>query len=127
MRDRLTETYSTSTEEHKIFYDTNDDPSIEQKGCAAFHSRRESISGVSSTSFPEDTYTFIPYSGFQPKPTRLQAEWHIHHTGWGGDSPPARNICSCIPAPNDHVYWDGHSRPWPSWAVASLILSFMYS
>ncbi|GFW87259.1 hypothetical protein TNCV_4313821 [Trichonephila clavipes] len=35
-------------------YNTNDDPSIEQKGCATFHSRRESISGESTTYFPED-------------------------------------------------------------------------
>ncbi|PRD32313.1 UNVERIFIED_CONTAM: hypothetical protein NCL1_20848 [Trichonephila clavipes] len=24
----------------------------------------------------------MPYSGFEPEPTRLQAEGHIHHTGW---------------------------------------------
>ncbi|GFT79252.1 hypothetical protein TNCV_2766751 [Trichonephila clavipes] len=23
-----------------------------------------------------------PYTGFVPEPTRLQAEGHIHHTGW---------------------------------------------
>ncbi|GFX53914.1 hypothetical protein TNCV_1598601 [Trichonephila clavipes] len=31
--------------------------------------------------FPEEN-TSMPYSGFEPKPTRLQAEGHIHHTGW---------------------------------------------
>ncbi|GFT28876.1 hypothetical protein TNCV_3585741 [Trichonephila clavipes] len=41
---------------------------------------RESITGESPTSFPEDTT--MPYSGFEPEPTRLQAEDHIHHTGW---------------------------------------------
>ncbi|GFS98204.1 hypothetical protein TNCV_3924961 [Trichonephila clavipes] len=56
-----------------------DDPSIEQKGCAAFHSRRESITGESPTSFSEED-TVMPYSGFEP--TRLQAEGHIYHTGW---------------------------------------------
>ncbi|GFT24382.1 uncharacterized protein TNCV_3252301 [Trichonephila clavipes] len=26
--------------------------------------------------------TTMPYSGFEPESTRLQAEGHIHHTGW---------------------------------------------
>ncbi|GFU59291.1 hypothetical protein TNCV_4198131 [Trichonephila clavipes] len=47
---------------------TNDDPNIEQKGCAAFHSGRESISGGSPISFTEDTA--MPYSGFEPELTR---------------------------------------------------------
>ncbi|GFV35727.1 hypothetical protein TNCV_1261771 [Trichonephila clavipes] len=50
-----------------------------KKGCAAFHSRRESITGKSLTSFPEED-TAVPYSGLEPEPTRLQAEGHIHHT-----------------------------------------------
>ncbi|GFY14150.1 hypothetical protein TNCV_3613391 [Trichonephila clavipes] len=60
------------------FFITNDVPRIEQKRCTAFHSRRESISGESPTSFPEDTA--MPYSGFEPESTRLQAECHNHHT-----------------------------------------------
>ncbi|GFV19712.1 hypothetical protein TNCV_479381 [Trichonephila clavipes] len=28
-----------------------------------------------------------------------------------------RDICSCTSAPNGLVYWDGHSRPWPSWLL----------
>ncbi|GFV30060.1 hypothetical protein TNCV_1195071 [Trichonephila clavipes] len=63
---------------HLLFI-TYDDPSIEQKRCAAFHSRRESISGESLAPFPEDT--FIPYSGFEPESTRLQAEVRIHNIG----------------------------------------------
>ncbi|GFX02554.1 hypothetical protein TNCV_728081 [Trichonephila clavipes] len=51
---------------------------IEQRGCAAFHSRRESISGESPASFLEDIS--MPYSGFEPEPTGLQAECHKHHT-----------------------------------------------
>ncbi|GFX02603.1 uncharacterized protein TNCV_728571 [Trichonephila clavipes] len=47
--------------------------------CAAFHSRRESITDESPTSFPEEN-TSLSYSGFEP--TRLQAKGHIHHTGW---------------------------------------------
>ncbi|GFW82282.1 hypothetical protein TNCV_3817631 [Trichonephila clavipes] len=54
--------------------------SLEQKECAAFHSRRESTSGESPTSFPEDTS--MPYSEFEPEHIRLQAEGHIHHAGW---------------------------------------------
>ncbi|GFT08374.1 hypothetical protein TNCV_3423281 [Trichonephila clavipes] len=41
--------------------------------CAAFHSRRESITGERPTSFPEENST-MPYSGFEPELTRLQAE-----------------------------------------------------
>ncbi|GFV86096.1 hypothetical protein TNCV_670931 [Trichonephila clavipes] len=33
--------------------------------------------------FPEDTS--MPYPGFEPELTRLQAECHSHHTGWGGE------------------------------------------
>ncbi|GFS64315.1 hypothetical protein TNCV_3955181 [Trichonephila clavipes] len=52
-----------------------------KKRCAAFHSRRESITGESPTTFLEENTT-MPYSGFEPEPVRLQAELHIHHTGW---------------------------------------------
>ncbi|GFV28072.1 uncharacterized protein TNCV_187481 [Trichonephila clavipes] len=76
---RSSETYSTNTEECRFFI-KNDDPSIEQKECAAFHSRRESISGESTTSFLEDTS--MPYLGFEPEFTRLQAECHDHHARW---------------------------------------------
>ncbi|GFT43996.1 hypothetical protein TNCV_2688681 [Trichonephila clavipes] len=55
-------------------------PAYNKKGCAAFHSRRESITGASPTSFPEENTT-IPYSGYEPETTRLQVEGHIHHTG----------------------------------------------
>ncbi|GFW04260.1 hypothetical protein TNCV_2670241 [Trichonephila clavipes] len=34
--------------------------------------------------FPEEDTT-ISYSGFEPKPTRLQAEGHSHHTSWEED------------------------------------------
>ncbi|GFV15543.1 hypothetical protein TNCV_4835691 [Trichonephila clavipes] len=40
-----------------------------------------SIPGESPTSFPEEDKT-MPYSGFEPEPTRLQAKGHIHHTNW---------------------------------------------
>ncbi|GFU73588.1 hypothetical protein TNCV_3360281 [Trichonephila clavipes] len=43
---------------HRFYY-TNDDPSIEQKECAAFLSRQESITGESPTSFPEDKGCFF--------------------------------------------------------------------
>ncbi|GFU40576.1 hypothetical protein TNCV_3229761 [Trichonephila clavipes] len=42
-------------------------PAYNKKGCAAFHSRRESITGESPTSFPEENTT-MPYSGFGYKP-----------------------------------------------------------
>ncbi|GFV69730.1 hypothetical protein TNCV_1348831 [Trichonephila clavipes] len=69
-----------TTQKNIDIYITNDDPSIERKGCAAFHSRLESIFGESPTSFPEEAS--MPYSGFEPEPTRLKAEGHIQHTGW---------------------------------------------
>ncbi|GFX44339.1 hypothetical protein TNCV_1097791 [Trichonephila clavipes] len=54
------------TEEYRVFITNDDDDlSIENKDCAAFHLRRESISGESPTSFPEDTS--IPYPGFEPE------------------------------------------------------------
>ncbi|GFV93629.1 hypothetical protein TNCV_1989411 [Trichonephila clavipes] len=28
----------------------------------------------------------MPYSGFEPEPSGLQAECHNHHIGWGGHS-----------------------------------------
>ncbi|GFY17811.1 hypothetical protein TNCV_1075461 [Trichonephila clavipes] len=63
---------------------TSDDPSIEHKGCTAFNSRRESISGESLSSFlealPEDIS--MTYSGFEPEPTRLQAECHNSNADW---------------------------------------------
>ncbi|GFV36025.1 transposable element Tcb1 transposase [Trichonephila clavipes] len=34
-----------------------------------------------TTSFSEEVTT-MPYSGFEPESTWLQAEGHIHHTGW---------------------------------------------
>ncbi|GFU36283.1 hypothetical protein TNCV_559221 [Trichonephila clavipes] len=48
------ETYNTNTEEYRIFI-TIDDPSTEQKEYSDFHSKRESNSGESPTSVPEDT------------------------------------------------------------------------
>ncbi|GFX48155.1 hypothetical protein TNCV_4114901 [Trichonephila clavipes] len=53
-RDRRTETYSTITEEYRLFV-TNDDPRIEQKCCSVFHLRREPITRECPTSFLEDT------------------------------------------------------------------------
>ncbi|GFU85428.1 transposable element Tcb2 transposase [Trichonephila clavipes] len=71
---------------------TNDDPNIEQdEGCAAvpfetgIHFRRK------TDFFPEEDTTKF-YAGFEPEPTRLQAEGHSHHTVrvcvWLGDSHP---------------------------------------
>ncbi|GFX32268.1 hypothetical protein TNCV_1324691 [Trichonephila clavipes] len=62
-------------------------PAYNKKGCAAFHLRRESITGESPTSFPKENAT-MPYSGFEPEPTRLQPRvtstiltgWHITST-----------------------------------------------
>ncbi|GFX13594.1 transposable element Tcb1 transposase [Trichonephila clavipes] len=61
-------------------------PAYNKKGSAAFHSRWEFITDESPTSLPEEN-TSMPFSGFEPEPTRLQAECHIHHTG----SPPSYN------------------------------------
>ncbi|GFW57605.1 hypothetical protein TNCV_2925241 [Trichonephila clavipes] len=53
-------------------------PAYNKKGCAAFHSRQESITDASPTSFPEENTT-MPHSGFEPEPTQFQAEGHA---GW---------------------------------------------
>ncbi|GFV59268.1 hypothetical protein TNCV_2340091 [Trichonephila clavipes] len=56
-------------------------PAYNKKRCAAFpfemgiHFRRK-------TDFLSEEDTTKSYSGFEPKPTRLQAEGHSHHTGW---------------------------------------------
>ncbi|GFV84555.1 poly polymerase [Trichonephila clavipes] len=55
-------------------------PAYNKKRCAAFpfetgiHFRRK------TDFFPEEDAT-VSYSGFEPEPTRLQAEGHSHHTG----------------------------------------------
>ncbi|GFV55103.1 poly polymerase [Trichonephila clavipes] len=56
-------------------------PAYNKKRCAAFpfetgiHFRRK-------TDFFTEEDTTKSYSGFEPEPTRLQAEGHSHHTGW---------------------------------------------
>ncbi|GFU03187.1 hypothetical protein TNCV_2720851 [Trichonephila clavipes] len=56
-------------------------PAYNKMRCAAFpfetgiHFKRK------TDFFPEEGTT-KPYSGFEPEPTRLQAECHSHHTGW---------------------------------------------
>ncbi|GFX88827.1 hypothetical protein TNCV_2575341 [Trichonephila clavipes] len=62
--------HAIHSQKNRLYYKRGS-PSKEQEGCAAFHSRQESISGESPTSFPEDTS--MPYLGFEPEPTRLQA------------------------------------------------------
>ncbi|GFX82231.1 hypothetical protein TNCV_33391 [Trichonephila clavipes] len=74
---------------------TNDDPSKNKKRCAAvpfetgIHFRRK------TDFFPEEDTT-KSYSGFEPEPTRLQAEGHSHHTGWATN---AHSIRLPTPAP----------------------------
>ncbi|GFV71433.1 poly polymerase [Trichonephila clavipes] len=59
-------------------------PAYTKKRCATFpfetgiHFRRK------TDFFPEEDTT-KSYSGFEPEPTRLQAEGHSHHTGWATD------------------------------------------
>ncbi|GFY35691.1 hypothetical protein TNCV_2619831 [Trichonephila clavipes] len=77
-RREIDEQKHVTQSQKNTYFVKNDDLSIEQKSCGAFHSRRESIPGKSSTSFPEDT--FMPYSGFEPEPTALRAECHNHHS-----------------------------------------------
>ncbi|GFW96629.1 hypothetical protein TNCV_2846861 [Trichonephila clavipes] len=70
--------YAILTEEYRYLLQMI--PAYNKKGNAVFRSRRESITGESPTSVPEENTT-RPYSGFEPEPTRLQAEGHTHHTG----------------------------------------------
>ncbi|GFV61183.1 hypothetical protein TNCV_856531 [Trichonephila clavipes] len=50
-----------------------------KKGCADFHSRRESFTCEAPTSFAEED-TLMPYTGFESESTGLEAEGHIHQT-----------------------------------------------
>ncbi|GFW09141.1 poly polymerase [Trichonephila clavipes] len=62
-------------------------PAYNKKRCAAFpietgiHFRRK------TDFFPEEDTT-KSYLGFEPEPTRLQAEIHSHHTGWATSTIP---------------------------------------
>ncbi|GFV77599.1 uncharacterized protein TNCV_616191 [Trichonephila clavipes] len=75
-------------------------PACSKNGYAAFHSRRESITGESPTPIPEENTT-MPYSGFELEPTRLQAENHIYHTGWAA-------ICTLIINDEAHFWLNGY-------------------
>ncbi|GFW96630.1 hypothetical protein TNCV_2846871 [Trichonephila clavipes] len=72
------------------------------------------------------------YSAFHPYCSGLINEYQkksllgdLNTGDLASDGPPDRDMCSCTSAPNGHIYWDRHSRPWPSEAVAPLSLSFM--
>ncbi|GFV16787.1 hypothetical protein TNCV_282491 [Trichonephila clavipes] len=66
--------------------------------------KTESITGESPTFTEEDTT--MPYSGFEFELIRLQAEVHIHHTGWKEICYTTRGLLA-----TDHVY---KSEPWLS-------------
>ncbi|GFT29024.1 hypothetical protein TNCV_3586751 [Trichonephila clavipes] len=55
-------------------------PAYNQKSCAAF-SFETGIHFRRKTDFLPEEDTTKSYSGFEPEPTRLQAEGHSHHTG----------------------------------------------
>ncbi|GFX45628.1 hypothetical protein TNCV_176211 [Trichonephila clavipes] len=57
-------------------------PAYNKKGGAAFLSRWESVTDKRPTSFPKEIQPCLT-PGFEPEPTRLQAEGHSHHIGWG--------------------------------------------
>ncbi|GFX49025.1 hypothetical protein TNCV_2798161 [Trichonephila clavipes] len=52
-----------------------------KKRCAAVPSETGIHFRRKTDFFPEEDTT-KSYSGFEPEPTRLQAEGHSHHTGW---------------------------------------------
>ncbi|GFW18731.1 hypothetical protein TNCV_1369851 [Trichonephila clavipes] len=81
-RREINERKHTIQSQNNIDFITNDDSreSIEQEESTAFNSRRGSILGEGPTSFREDAS--VLHSGFEPMPTRLQAECHNHYTGW---------------------------------------------
>ncbi|GFY33182.1 hypothetical protein TNCV_1240331 [Trichonephila clavipes] len=56
-------------------------PAYNKKRCAAF-SFETGIHFRRKTDFLPEEDTTMSYSGFEPEPTRLQAEGHSHHNGW---------------------------------------------
>ncbi|GFT46688.1 hypothetical protein TNCV_3184831 [Trichonephila clavipes] len=54
----------------------------------------------------------------------LSLFWDINTGDLASDCPSDRYICSYTEAPNGHVFREGDSRPWSSWAVAALSSSF---
>ncbi|GFW83368.1 hypothetical protein TNCV_2544661 [Trichonephila clavipes] len=80
--DNYDDDYDCDTERLSSFESVEDFVNTYNKmRCAAFpfetgiHFRRK------TDFFPEEDTT-KSYSGFEPEPTRLQAEGHSHHTGW---------------------------------------------
>ncbi|GFX90249.1 transposable element Tc1 transposase [Trichonephila clavipes] len=67
-------------------------PAYNKNRCAAFLSRRESITGERPISFLKKGNTTMSYLGFEAEPTRLQAEGHSHHTGWATEDFGKRNM-----------------------------------
>ncbi|GFW45888.1 uncharacterized protein TNCV_4496071 [Trichonephila clavipes] len=66
----------------KIRYDKEmiyDNPSTEQKDTLLSNRDGNPFQAKVRILFPK--IPTMPYSGFEPKPIRLQAEGHIHHTG----------------------------------------------
>ncbi|GFX92922.1 hypothetical protein TNCV_914721 [Trichonephila clavipes] len=89
--------------------------------------------------------TSMSSAKFEPRSFGTAVSVANHYTGWATqyrgealrsslesnsesrqDRPPNRDICSCTSAPYGHVYWDGHSRHWPLWAVAPLSMSLSF-
>ncbi|GFX05947.1 hypothetical protein TNCV_759831 [Trichonephila clavipes] len=60
---------------------TNDDPSIYQEEVRCFSFRDGNPFQAKDRLLSEEDTT-MSYSGFEPEPTRLQADGHSHHTGW---------------------------------------------
>ncbi|GFS87543.1 hypothetical protein TNCV_2941511 [Trichonephila clavipes] len=56
-------------------------PAYNKKRCAAVPFETGIYFRRKTDFFPEEDTT-MSYSGFEPEPTRLQAEGHSHHTGW---------------------------------------------
>ncbi|GFY00472.1 hypothetical protein TNCV_1665111 [Trichonephila clavipes] len=56
-------------------------PAYNKMKCAAF-SFETGIHFKRKTDFFPEEDTTKSYSGFEPEPTRLQAEGHSHRTGW---------------------------------------------
>ncbi|GFU55484.1 uncharacterized protein TNCV_2813001 [Trichonephila clavipes] len=81
-------------------------PAYNKKMCAAFPSERGIHFRRKTVFFPEEDTT-KSYSGFEPEPTRLQAEGYSHHTGWATVCITTRGLLA-----TDHVILNHGQVTW---------------
>ncbi|GFX68267.1 uncharacterized protein TNCV_2816421 [Trichonephila clavipes] len=77
---RVEQKHTIKTEEYRHLFHTMI-PSYNRRGALLSFRDGNPLQAKVRLFFPEEDTT-MPYSGFEPEPTWLQAEGHIHHIGW---------------------------------------------